>query len=396
MNGAAYDVIVIGLGAMGSAATYHLAANGNRVLGLDRFQPPHSLGSSHGRTRIIREAYFEDPSYVPLVQRAYELWKALEKKSNRKLLLQTGGLMIGPENGALVTGALRSAREHKLCHQMLSASDLRQRYSIFQTDGSSVAVWEPRAGILFPELIIQTHLELAAEHGACLKLNEPVLSWEADGDGVRIITPTHRYRADRLLIAAGAWLSSLLNPKSEISNEATASSKPNSEVTLPLTVERQVLFLFEPASQTQQFQPHACPVYIWEYEPGRFFYGFPDLGDGVKVAFHHQGQSSDPEHVCREVAAEEIDKMRLLLGRYLPLAAGRLRSNAVCIYTNTPDEHFIFDWHPAYQQVLVASPCSGHGFKFSSTIGELAADLLTGRKVPFDLRRFEIDRFTEA
>ena len=336
------------------------------------------------------------PLTVPLVQRAYELWQALEKRSNRKLLLQTGGLMIGQENGALVTGALRSARAHKLSHQVLSASDLHQRYPMFQTDARTVAVWEPRAGVLFPELIIQTHLELAAEHGASLKFNEPVLRWEADGDGVRVMTSTNTYRANRLLIAAGAWLSSLLNPSCETANETMKLNKPNAGVTLPLSIERQVLFWFEPASQTEQFQPEVFPIYIWEYQTGRFFYGFPDLGEGVKVAFHHQGECSDPDHVCRKVATEEIDKMHLLLRRCLPLAAGRLRSDAVCIYTNTPDEHFIFDWHPEYSQVLVASPCSGHGFKFSSAIGELAANLLTGRKVLFDLRRFEIARFDEA
>jgi sarcosine oxidase len=394
MSGNTYDVIIIGLGAMGSAAAYHLAKNGSRVLGLDRFRPPHSLGSSHGRTRIIREAYFEHSSYVPLVQRAYELWEALEKRSGRKLLLKTGGLMIGPANGVLVSGALRSAQEHKLAHKLFSAPELRERFPIFTCDQETVAVWEPRAGILFPELIIQTHLESAAEDGACLKFDEPVLAWEAEGDSVSITTTANSYHAKHLLIAAGAWLSSLLNLRSEPRSEKR-NAQADREVMLPLSVERQVLFWFAPASHAEQFEPENCPIYIWEYESGRFFYGFPDLGDGVKVAFHHQGDKTEPDHVPREVSLDEIERMRSLLVRCMPSAAGRLNSEAVCIYTNTPDEHFIFDWHPRHGKVLIASPCSGHGFKFSSAIGELSANLLTGKNTTFDLSRFRINRFQE-
>src|SRR5438477_1644230 len=195
---------------MGSAAAFHRAANGRAVLGLDRFQPPHQLGSSHGLTRIIREAYFEHPSYVPLVQRAYELWVELEKKSGRKLLLQTGGLMIGPPDGVLVTGAKRSAEEHSLPHQILSSAELRRGFPVFQPEDKMVAVWEPRAGILFPELAVQTHLDLAGKSGAILKFNEPVLRWEADGQGVRVFTATDNYSASRLLLAAGAWAKSLV------------------------------------------------------------------------------------------------------------------------------------------------------------------------------------------
>ena len=167
-----------------------------------------------------------------------------------------------------------------------------------------------------------------------------------------------------------------------------------SELKIPLSLERQVLFWFEPIpAQAEPFQPRTCPIFIWEYESGKFFYGFPDLGDGIKVALHHQGERADPEHMQREVGENEILEMKSLLQRLLPTAAGRLKSHEVCIYTNTPDEHFIFDWHPAYHQVFVASPCSGHGFKFSSVIGELAAKLLTNQRVSFDLSRFRIGRF---
>src|SRR2546423_2757907 len=177
-----YDVIVAGLGAMGSAAAYHLASTGRNVLGLDRFQPPHAFGSSHGLTRIIREAYFEHPFYVPLVQRAYHLWADLEEKSGRKLLWQTGGIMLGPPEGTLVRGAKRSAQEHHLSHQIYSAAELKRQFPAFAPEEEMAAIWEPRAGILFPELAVQTHLELAAKNGAVLQFNEPLLHWEALGD----------------------------------------------------------------------------------------------------------------------------------------------------------------------------------------------------------------------
>jgi sarcosine oxidase len=374
-----YEVIVIGLGAMGSAAVYHLAENGKRVLGLDRFTPPHDQGSSHGRTRIIREAYFEHPIYVPLVQRAYELWAGLEKTSGRQLLLRTGGVMVGPPGNMLVTGAKASAERHKLEHQILSRAEMRRRFPVFDPGPDMVGLWEPRAGILFPELIIQTHLDLAASKGATLKFNNPVLRWEPHGNGVQVFTASGVFTARRLLLSAGAWLNSLIP-----------------DLDLPLAVERQVLYWFKPISSREQFGPRNCPIHIWEYENRRFFYGFPDIGDGVKVALHHQGEMTGPGTVRREVAQEEIESMRGLLRRFLPCAEGPLISTAVCIYTNTPDEHFILDLHPAFPQVVIASPCSGHGFKFSSVIGELAARMLDGAAPAFDLSLFKLARFGAA
>ena len=360
---------------MGSAAAYHIAAAGGRVLGLDRFHPPHDLGSSHGLTRIIREAYFEHPTYVPLVQRAYELWADLEEKSQRQLLLKTGGVMVGREEGVLVRGARRSAEMHGLRHEVLSSMELRQRFPIFEPGKEMVGVWEPRAGVLYPEAAIEAHLELAAKLGASLHFNEPVLKWEPDGQGVRVHTAGGRYTAAKLLLAAGAWVGSLI---------------PDLE--LPLKVERQVLYWFEPRRQAEAFGAANCPIYIWEYEPGRFFYGFPELGHGVKVALHHQGETTQPDTVNREVAAEEIERMRGLLRQYMPAAEGRLRATAVCLYTNTPDEHFILDRHPQHSQVVLASPCSGHGFKFSSAIGEVAATMLRDEEPRFDLSLFRISR----
>jgi sarcosine oxidase len=361
---------------MGSAAAYHAAQAGRRLLGLDRFQPPHTFGSSHGLTRIIREAYFEHPLYVPLVQRAYQLWAGLEQKSGRRLLLQTGGVMIGPPQGVLVSGARRSAQEHRLAHEVLSATELRDRFPAFQPTEDMVAVWEPRAGILFPELAIETHLALAAQNGAALRFHEPILRWEPEGEGVRVFTDANTYHAHRLLLSAGPWMNSLV---------------PGLQ--LPLSVERQVLCWFEPRSHAKQFEPQHCPIYLWEYAPDRFFYGFPNLGDGVKVAVHHQGRTTQPDTVNREVGESDTEAVREVLLRFLPAAAGRLRSAIVCLYTNTPDEHFIIGPHPAHHQVIIASPCSGHGFKFSPVIGEIAAALLEGKEPQFDLNLFKPDRF---
>jgi sarcosine oxidase len=210
------------------------------------------------------------------------------------------------------------------------------------------AIWEPRAGILFPELAVQTHLELAEASGATLGLDEPVKSWEPQGSGVRVITPKGQYLAQHLLLSAGAWLRSLIP-----------------DLNLPLSVERQVLCWFEPASSRDLFRPEACPIFIVEYASSRFFYGFPDLGEGVKVAIHHEGQITDPGSICRDVSTEETETVRTLLRRFLPAADVSLKSSAVCMYTNTPDEHFILDPPPDHSQVLIVSPCSGHGFKFA-------------------------------
>ena len=374
-----YDVIVVGLGAMGSAAAYHLALRGKRLLGLDRFRPPHDQGSSHGRTRIIREAYFEHTLYVPLVRRAYELWAELERESGQQLFLQTGGLMIGPPGGVLVTGAKRSAEDHKLQQEVLSAAELRRRFPVFEPTNDMVAVWEPRAGILFPERAIQTQLELAERLGAELEFEQPALKWEPDGQGVRVSTGSRWYRAHQLLLSAGGWMSSLLL-----------------NLPLPLQVERQVQCWFAPASHPQLFQPTHFPIFILEHAPNRFFYGFPNLGDGVKAAIHHEGEITQPELLRRQAQPEDIAPVKALLTRFLPAAAGALRSTVVCMYTNTPDAHFILGYHPHCAQVLIASPCSGHGFKFAPVIGELAALLLDGQATAFDLSLFAPDRFVRT
>ena len=368
---AAFDVAIAGLGALGSAAAYHLARRGRRVLGLDRYAPPHAFGSSHGRTRIIREAYFEDPLYVPLVQQAYPLWEDLERRSGRALLRITGALMIGPPDSVLVTGALRSAREHRLAHELLAPADMARRFPAIRPREDMVAVWEPRAGVLFPEACVDAHLALARAHGAELKYDEPLAEWHADGDGVRIVTGNATYRADKLLLAAGAWLGSLVP-----------------ELALPLAIERQVQYWLAPARTPELFAPERCPVHLWETAPGKFFYGLPDFGDGVKVALHHDGETTAVDRVCRSVCDAEIAAIREHVRMWIPAADGALQSSAVCVYTNTPDDHFWIDTHPRHEQVLIASACSGHGFKFAPALGQALAAWLIDGAPNADLSRF--------
>lgn len=368
-----HDVIIVGLGAMGSAAAAHLARRGATVLGLDRFTPPHTRGSSHGQTRIIREAYFEHPIYVPLLQRAYPLWQDLEQTAGTPLLHPTGGLMIGPPESHIVAGALRSARDHSLPHELLDSRQIRTRFPALQPANDMVAVLEPRAGVLFPERCLTAHLDLARQHGAELHYDEPVTRWEPASDGVRVFTARGHYEAHQLIVTAGAWASRLFP-----------------ELNLPFRVERQILYWFEPSNPAaaQAFTPDRCPIHLWQFDGAHFFYGFPEMGDGVKVARHHDGITADPDTVDRTVSADEAADMRGIVRRFLPGADGPLRDATVCLYTNTPDEHFWIDRHPSHPAVLIASPCSGHGFKFASVMGEILADLATTGQSRFDLSLF--------
>ncbi|HKX61442.1 MAG TPA: N-methyl-L-tryptophan oxidase [Verrucomicrobiae bacterium] len=368
-----YEAIVVGLGAMGSASLFHLARRGQRVLGLDQFAPPHTMGSSHGLTRIIREAYFEHPVYVPLLQRAYELWRELETTSGLSLFQQTGGLMIGAPDSLVVNGALHSARQHGLKHELLSAQDVRTRFPALHPADDMLAVFEPRAGVLFPERCISSHLDGARRLGAEVHFNESVIRWApaGSGDDLTVQTQAGDYSTRRLIVSAGAWVSQLFP-----------------ELSLPFQIERQLLFWFNPPDNHAFFAPDRCPIHLWQFDGSRFFYGFPETGDGVKVARHHDGCITTPEEVCREISADEVEDMRTVVRRFLPDADGPLRHATVCMYTNTPDGHFWIDRHPEHPQVLIVSPCSGHGFKFSAVIGEMVAKVINDEETGSDLSLF--------
>lgn len=370
-----FDVIVAGLGAMGSQTLAECARRGLRAAGFDRYSPPHDQGSSHGKSRIIREAYFEDPIYVPLVHRAYERWAELEAESGTTIYRRTGGLCYGPPDGELVRGARRSAELHGLAYESLSPDEIRTRFPAFILRDDWVGVLEPRAGMLDPEVAIGATLAVAERLGARVHRNEPVLNWRQDGDGVVIETAHGRYAASHLVISAGMWVGSMVE-----------------ELALPLTVMRNVIYWFAPARDAQLFAPDRFPVFLGEIGDGPMWYGFPDTGDGVKVALHHFGPVTAPDAVDRVVRPEEVAHLRSLLERFMPAANGALLETGVCTYTNAPDEQFIIDRHPAADRVLIASPCSGHGFKFAPAIGEVLVDLVQTGRSRFDLAPFALGR----
>jgi sarcosine oxidase len=370
------DVVVAGLGAMGSSALYHFARGGARVIGLDRFQPPHTMGSSHGDSRIIREAYYEHPLYVPLVHRAYELWHELEVNSEDHIYRKTGGLMLGPPDGPLLTGSLASVREHGIPHQMLSAAEVVSRWRGLTPPDGFVGLWEERAGMLFPERAIATHLRLATALGADVRTDTTVLSWERSGDDLLLATDRGEIQTRHLVLALGPWISQHLKSRAPV-----------------FTVERQQFHWFAPASGYGDLGPEKYPVALWEHWPGGLFVTLPDAGKGVKIDIHHEGETANPDTVSRVTTPAEESAVRALLAKFFPAANGRLRASTVCLYTNTPDRHFVIDWLPEDPAVLVLSPCSGHGFKFSSVVGEVAADLVLHGRSRFDLAPFALNRF---
>ena len=368
-----HDVIVAGLGGMGSAAAYHLAGRGKRVLGLERFSPAHDKGSSHGRSRIIRQSYFEGAEYVPLLLRSYELWEQLERETGQELMTLTGGLMIGREEGDLVSRSVASADEHGLPYEVLDAGEIRRHFPAYAPDPETVALYEKKAGFVRPEESVRAHLDRAAALGADLRFEEPVVSWKATDGGVRVETPAASYEAERLVISPGAWAPRLL-----------------ADLGLPLEVTRQVMFWFEPVSGLDLFVPERFPIFIWEPDDGNMFYGFPAQDDdrGVKAAFFRAGGvPTDPETIDREVREEEVAFLRGYLAEHVPDLAGRCLDAKACMYTNTPDEHFVISPYPEHPQVAVACGFSGHGYKFCGVVGEILADLATegSTRHPIDL-----------
>jgi len=348
------DAIVIGLGADGGAAAAHLAMRGARVLGLEAFARGHTNGSSGGLTRVIRLAYYEHPDYVPLLKRAWTLWRELEAATGEELLRQTGGVYVGPRDGELVGGSLRSAREHGLEHELLDPAALRARLPLFRFDPDWWGLSEASAGYLLPEQAIAAHLALAERHGADLRFEERATAWTRDGDGVRVTTDRGTYRAATLVIAAGAWNPRLLP-----------------QIAPLLQVKRVPLFWFEPVAEREALA--ALPVYIVDSGLGHGCYGFPYLADqGLKIATHGAGTPADPDTVDRDAHPADEAPIREFIRRRLPAANGPVRMTKICMYTVTSDEHFIVDLDGP---VAYASACSGHGFKFASVMGEILADL---------------------
>lgn len=371
-----YDAIVLGVGAMGSAACYHLARRGLSVLGIEQFEIGHDKGSSHGRTRVIRKAYFEDPRYVPLLHECYALWHELEAASGETLLRTTGCLNMGPAEHECIRGVRESVERHGLPHEFLEADEIRRRWPVFEANEGDVGVYEADGGMLFPEKCIAAHVRLAQARGCRILQRTRVENWSAMPHGVVVQAGGERFEGRHLVITAGAWLPIIA-----------------AELGLPLVIERQVQAWFAPG-EADAFAVGRMPVFI-HFLSDRSYYGLPHIGDGaVKVARHHGGLITTAEGVDRNVAASDEADIRLYLSRHMPKADGPLLEARVCLYTNTPDEHFIIDRHPEHENVLIAGGFSGHGFKFSGLVGRVLSDLVLDGRTASPIELFSIARLT--
>jgi sarcosine oxidase len=372
-----YDVIVVGVGAMGAAACWALARRGLRVLGLEQFGIVHALGSSHGHTRMIRLAYYEHPDYVPLLRRAYELWDELEAASGEKVLYRTGGIYMGPPEGEVVSGAIRAGALHSLPHEVLSHRDLMKHHPQFALPENFVGVWEPAAGFLLCENSVATFARLALEAGAVIHGHEPVQNVDLRNDGVTVTTPDGVYHAERIVFCGGAWSGKLL-----------------AQLKIDLTVTRQVMGWHWPASP-RVFALGTFPVWGIEQADGSLAYGFPMMPDlpGLKMARHGRGAVADPDAVARDCTPADRQEVLNIAATYLPGAVGPLLASRICLYTNSPDGHFIIDRHPACERATIACGFSGHGFKFASVMGEILADLSTTGHTPLPVGFLGLQRF---
>ena len=355
-----YDAIVIGVGGMGSAALYHLARRGLRVLGLEQYNLAHDRGSSHGETRLIRRAYFEHPAYVPLIDRSYALWEELERETSHRLLHRCGLLLGGDAKKSVITGVRRTIEAHDLKIERVPRDDWASRFPAFRPDDHMEVLYESDAGILEVECCVRAHLEAATRRGATVFANQAVLDWSCDDTSVSVTTASAKHVADRLVICGGPWSAMLLD-----------------SLNLPLAIRRKSIVWFENADPLYR-RESGCPVFLFE-TPDACLYGFPQIGpDGVKVADHAGDERvTDPSLVDRTVHPREDEKFRTLTRRYLPCLGSTITRRSVCMYTMTPDEHFIVDRHPRHPRVAFACGFSGHGFKFAPIIGSVLADLTT-------------------
>jgi sarcosine oxidase len=373
-----YDVIVAGIGGMGSAACYHLAKRGQRVLGLERFDLGHAMGSSHGMTRIIRIAYFEGPDYVPLLKRAAELWKETGDEAGMQLLYVTGSLDVAPEGEGFVENSIQSCKEHDLKHEVLSRRDIEKRFPAFHLTDRHWGNFQADGGFVASERAIHAHAGLAIRHGAELRFNEPILFWKTTADGgVEVRTERTTYTAGSLVLSSGAWMPQLVPALGKVEH-----------------VVKQAIGWFG-VRKPELFSMPNFPVFILTVEEGSF-YGFPlHEHPGFKLGGPHFGREPiDPNDPDRTPSAKQVGLIRECLRRYLPDAAGDPMTLKGCMYTVTPDENFVVDTLPEAPQVTVLSPCSGHGYKFCSVLGEVAADLATKGETRFNISSLSIRRFS--
>jgi monomeric sarcosine oxidase len=374
-----YDVIVLGAGGIGSAALYQLARRGAKVLGIDRFSPPHDRGSSHGQTRVIRQAYFEHPDYVPLLLESYRLWHELEQQTGQHLLHQIGLVEIGPEDGVVVPGVLSAAAQHGLTVESLSANEIVRHWPGLRVSEPLVGVYEPTAGYLLVEACVEAHLTAAREAGAELLFNTEVAGWTADANGITVRTANGTIGAERIVITAGAWAGQVL-----------------ADLNVRLTARRKSLFWF--ATEAAEYKAASgMPVYLFELADG-VFYGFPRLDKrGVKFAEHSGGRVvENPPDVDREVVIEEERRLVNVLRRLLPGVSTQMTDHAVCLYTMSPDEHFVVDRHPAHANVVFAAGLSGHGFKFAPVLGAALADLVIEGRTTLPIGFLSSARFVRS
>lgn len=371
-----FDVIVLGVGGMGSAACFELARRGRRVLGLEQFALGHDRGSSHGQTRIIRTAYAEGPAYVPLVRRAFEKWYELEQLTGQHLLTECACLNAGPPGSEHVEGVRKSVREHGLTAEELSGSEMNRRFPAFRFPTDYSGVLEQAAGFLYVEECVRAHIDSAVSLGAEIHAEVPVREWKVVGDGVEVTTDKGTYRAARLVVTAGAWATKLL-----------------ADIGVPLRVMRQTLHWFSRVRMDARFRRHAFPIFLADV-PGGPFYGLPAIDQhGLKVARHyHAPELSSPDDVNWSVTIEDTVAVARFLTDYLDYEVPLETKSQVCMYTLTPDHHFVIDLHPRHPQVSVACGFSGHGFKFAPTVGGILADLAETGSTPHDVALFRATR----
>ena len=373
-----YDAIVIGVGGMGSAAVYHLARRGLQVLGLEKYSIPQVMGSSHGYSRMSRYTLQEHPSYVPLLRRSYKLWHEMEETAGEELIVTTGSIRAGAPDSPFFLNAQEACDLHSIPYEILTASEVNKRFPGYRFPEEISSVYQADGGFLLPERCIVTHVQAAERAGADVHSQETVLDWEVRGDGVQVRTDRDTYTAGRLVVTAGPWAANLVP-------ELAAYAVP----------ERQVMGWFQP-KRPELYAAEAFPVFGVFTEEGRY-YGFPSHAvPGFKIGrSHHLLQKVDPDAIDREVHPEDEDILRQAVNRYFQLAAGKLLDRKTCMYTNTPDEHFMIGTLDGQPQVSVAAGFSGHGFKFASVIGEIMADLAQNGATEHDINLFRLDRFKE-